>query len=79
MGLEEDKMRTLVISLVAAVAILAAGTKAVSAMPANGAAIAHIGQQVDTVLGAKAKKPKTKAATRTQTPTPPPPPRSESY
>jgi hypothetical protein len=74
---EEDKMRTLVISLLAAVAILSAGTIAASAMLANGAAIAHIGQQVDTVLSVKTKKPKTRT-TGTRTPPPPREP-SQSY
>jgi len=41
-----------------------------SAMPAEGAAIARLGQQVTDLLDVKAKK---KAKTRTSTPTAPPP------
>ena len=74
---EEDKMRTLVVSVIAAIAILSAGTMAASAMPADGAAIARIAQQVDAVLVVKTKKPKTRT---TGTPTPPPPREpSQSY
>jgi hypothetical protein len=70
-------MRTLVVSVIAAVAILSAGTMVASAVPADGAAIARIGQQVDTVLSVKAKKPKTR---KTAAPTAPPPREpSQSY
>jgi hypothetical protein len=70
-------MRTLVVSLIVAVAILSAGTMAASAVPAEGAAIARIGQQVDAVFSVKTKKPKTK---RTAAPTPSPPREpSQSY
>jgi hypothetical protein len=71
-------MRTLVVSLIAAVAILSAGTMVASAVPADGAAIARIGQQVDAVLSVKAKKkPKTRT-TAAPTPSPPREP-SQSY
>ena len=67
-------MRTLVVSMIAAVAILSASTMAV---PADGAAIARIGQQVDVVVVVKTKKPKTK---KTAAPTAPPPREpSQSY
>jgi hypothetical protein len=70
-------MRILVVSVIAAVAILSAGTMVASAVPADGAAIVRIGQQVGAVLSVKAKKPKTK---RTAAPTPSPPREpSQSY
>ena len=67
---EEDDMRTLVICMIIAAAIPWSGTMAASAMPAEGAAIARLGQQVTHVLDVKAKK---KAKTRTSAPTAPPP------
>ncbi|HWN52664.1 MAG TPA: hypothetical protein VNO18_23065 [Xanthobacteraceae bacterium] len=70
-------MRTLVVSMIAAIAILSAGTVAASAVPVDGAAIARIGQQVDVVVVVKTKKPKTK---KTAAPTAPPPREpSQSY
>ncbi|HMA74927.1 MAG TPA: hypothetical protein VKP67_26055 [Xanthobacteraceae bacterium] len=63
-------MRSLVICVIVAAAIPWSGTMVASAMPAEGAAIARLGQQVTDLLDVKAKK---KAKTRTSTPTAPPP------
>ena len=56
-------MRTIALSLVAAAGILSGSSWIASAMPVDGAAIAHIGQQVDPVISVKTKKPKTKTST----------------
>jgi len=72
----EDKMRAIV-SLIAAVGMLSAGATVVAAVPADGVAIAHLGQQVDAVVVVKkGKKSKTRT---TGTPTPPPRQPSQSY
>jgi hypothetical protein len=64
-------------SMIAAVGMLSAGSTVAAAVPANGAAIAHLGQQVDTaVVVKKTKKPKTRT---TGTPTSPPREPSQSY
>jgi len=66
-----------IISMAAVVGILSAAPTVVVAVPADGAAIARLGQQVDVLLVAKkTKKPKTKT---TGTPTPPPPEPNRSY
>jgi myo-inositol-1-phosphate synthase len=72
----EDKMRAIA-SLIAAVAMLSAGAPVVAAMPADGAAIARLVQQVDAVVVVKKGK-KSKPRT-TGTPTTPPPQPSQSY
>ncbi len=74
-------MRTIV-SIVAAVGMLSAGTTVAAAVPADGAAIARLGLQVDavvvvkTIAVVKTKKPKTRT---TRTPTSPPREPSQSY
>jgi hypothetical protein len=68
-------MRTIV-SMVAAVGMLSAGTTVAAAVPADGAAIARLGLQVDAVVVVKTKKPKTRT---TRTPTSPPREPSQSY
>jgi len=74
-------MRTIV-SMVAAVGMLSAGTTVAAAVPADGAAIARLGLQVDavvvvkTIAVVKTKKPKTRT---TRTPTSPPREPSQSY
>jgi hypothetical protein len=73
---EEDEMRAIGLSIVAAVGILSAGTTVAASLPADGVSIARLGQQIDAVNGVKAKKPKTKT-TGTTTPRPRQP--SESY
>src|SRR5258708_22235539 len=56
----EDKMRAIA-SLIAAVGMLCAGALVAAAMPADGAAIARVAQQVDAVVVVKkGKKSKTK-------------------
>ena len=50
-------MRTIVLSIVAAVGLVSLASLAAPAMPADGAAaIARIGQQVDPVIAVKTKK-----------------------
>jgi hypothetical protein len=69
--------------MVAAVGMLSAGATVAAAVPADGAALARLGQQVDAVVVAKTmevlktKKPKT-ATTGTMT-SPPPPKPGRSY
>jgi len=55
-------VRPIVLSVVAAVAMLSASSLVASAMPADGSAIARIGQQIDPVISVKTKKPKTTPA-----------------
>jgi hypothetical protein len=72
----EDKMRAIA-SLLAAVGVLSVGATVAAAMPADGAAIARLAQQVDTmVVVKKGKKSKTRT---TGTPTTPPPQPNQSY
>jgi hypothetical protein len=72
----EDKMRAIA-SLIAAVGVLSAGATVAGAMPADGAAIARLAQQVDAVVAVKkGKKSKTRT---TGTPTAPPRQPSQSY
>jgi hypothetical protein len=74
----EDKMRAIV-SMVAAVGMLSAGVTIAAAVPADGTAIARLGQQVDAVVVVKKTKKPKKPKTRT-TGTPIPPPRQpQSY
>jgi hypothetical protein len=54
-------MKTIVLAMVAGAGMLLATSLGASATPANGAAIANIGQQVDTVINV-AKKKKAKGA-----------------
>ncbi len=74
-------MRTIV-SMVAAVGMLSAGTTVAAAVPADGAAIARLGLQVDavvvvkTIAVVKTKKPKTRT---TRAPTSPRREPSQSY
>jgi hypothetical protein len=72
----EDKMRAIA-SLIAAVGMLSVGTTVAAAMPADGAAIARLAQQVDAVVVVKKGK-KSKTGT-TGTPTPPPRQPNQSY
>jgi hypothetical protein len=66
-----------IVSIIATVGILSAGATVAAAVPADGAAIARLGQQVDAVVVVKkAKKPKTRT---TGTPTAPPREPSQSY
>jgi hypothetical protein len=53
---EEDRMKTMVLAMVAGAAMLSLSSLQASAAPANGAAIAKVGQQVDTVIVVKKKK-----------------------
>jgi hypothetical protein len=46
-------MRTFVLGMVAAAGILLVASLEASAVPANGAAIARIGQQVDSVINVR--------------------------
>jgi hypothetical protein len=46
-------MRTFVLAMVAGAGILLGTSLEASAVPANGAAIARVGQQVDTVINAR--------------------------
>jgi hypothetical protein len=72
----EDKMRAIA-SLIAAVGVLSAGATVAAAMPADGAAIARLAQQVDAVVVVKkGKKSKTRT---TGAPTTPPPQPNQSY
>ena len=72
-----------IVSMVAAVGMLSAGATVAAAVPADGAALARLGKQVDAVVVAKTmevlktKKPKT-ATTGTMT-SPPPPKPGRSY
>ena len=72
----EDKMRAIV-SLIAAVGVLSAGATVAAAVPADGAAIARLAQQVDAVVVVKKGK-KSKGKT-TGTPTSPPRQPNDSY
>jgi len=75
----EDKMRAIA-SLIAAVAMLSAGTTVAASAPADGAVIARIAQQVDVVVVVKkGKKSKESKAGTTGTPTSPPRRPNESY
>ena len=66
-----------IISVVGVVGMLSAAPTVAAAVPADGAAIARLGQQVDVLLVVKkTKKPKTKT---TDAPTPPPPEPNRSY
>jgi hypothetical protein len=66
-----------IVSMVAAVGMLSAGSTVAAAVPADGAAIARLGQQVNAVVVVKkTKKPKTRT---TGTPTAPPREPSQSY
>ena len=66
-----------IVSLIAAVGMLSAGATVAAAVPADGAAIARLAQQVDAVVVVKkGKKPRTKT---TGTPTSPPRQPNESY
>jgi hypothetical protein len=66
-----------IISMVAAVGMLSACATVAAAVPADGAAIARLGQQVDAVVVVKkGKKSKTRT---TSTPTPRPREPSQSY
>jgi uncharacterized low-complexity protein len=49
-------MKSIVLAMIAGAGILSVASLQASATPANGAAIANIGQQVDTVIVAKSKK-----------------------
>ncbi len=69
-------MRAIILSTVAAIGILAAGTRVAASLPADGVSIARLGQQIDAVIGVKSKRPKTRT-TGTTTPQPQRP--SESY
>ena len=66
-----------IISVVAAVGMLSVGATVAAAVPADGTAIARLGQQVDAVVVVKkGKKSKTRT---TGTPTPPPRQPNQSY
>jgi hypothetical protein len=66
-----------IVSLIAALGVLSTGATVTAAMPADGAAIARLGQQVDAlVVVKKGKKSKTRT---TGTPTSPPRQPNESY
>jgi hypothetical protein len=70
-------MRVLVVSVIAVIGTLCAGSTVAGAVPANGATLARLGQQVDAVVAVKkTKKPKTRT---TGAPTPPPREPSQSY
>ena len=65
------------VSMIAAIGILSIVPRAAAAVPADGAAIARLAQQVDAVVVVKkAKKPKTKTS---GAPTSPPPEPQRSY
>jgi hypothetical protein len=49
-------MKTLVLAMVAGAAMLSLSSLQASAAPANGAAIANVGKQVDTVITVKKRK-----------------------
>jgi hypothetical protein len=49
-------MKSIVLAMVAGAGILLVPSLQASANPANGAAIANVGQQVDSVIVAKSKK-----------------------
>jgi hypothetical protein len=51
-------MKTIVLAMIAGAGILSVASLQASATPANGAAIANIGQQVDTVITVAKKKKK---------------------
>jgi hypothetical protein len=55
-SLEEDRMKTIVLAMIAGAGILSVASLQASAAPANGAAIANMGQQVDTVINVAKKK-----------------------
>ena len=58
-----------IVSIAAVLGMLSAGPTIAAAVPADGAAIARLGQQVDAVVVVKTKKPKTRT-TGTSTPRP---------
>jgi len=66
-----------IVSLIAAVGVLSAGATVAAAVPADGAAIARLAQQVDAVVVVKKGK-KSKGKT-TGTPTSPPRRPNDSY
>ena len=67
-------------SLIAAVAMLSAGPTVAASVPADGAVIARVAQQVDVVVVVKkGKKSKESKAGTTGTPTSPPRRPNESY
>jgi hypothetical protein len=57
-SLEEDRMKTIIFAMIAGAGILLVPALEASAAPANGAAIANIGQQVDPVISVKKKSTK---------------------
>jgi L-asparagine transporter-like permease len=72
----EDNMKAIA-SVIAVVCMLSAGSTVAAALPADGATLARLGQQVDAVVAVKkTKKPKTRT---TGAPTPPPREPSQSY
>jgi hypothetical protein len=58
-------MRTIVLAVIGGVGILLAVSLPASAIPANGAAIAQLGKQVDPLINAKHKKKKAAATADT--------------
>jgi hypothetical protein len=52
-SLQEESMRAFVLATVVGAGILLVASLEASAVPANGAAIARIGQQVDSVISAR--------------------------
>jgi hypothetical protein len=54
--LEEDRMKIIVLAMLAGAAIVLATSLQAAATPANGAAIATIGQQVDLVIDVARKR-----------------------
>lgn len=66
-----------IVSLIAAFGVLSTGATVAAAMPADGAAIARLAQQVDAVV--VVKKGKKSKARQTGTPTSPPPQPNQSY
>jgi hypothetical protein len=58
-------MRNIVLAMVAGVGMLMVTSLQASAIPANGAAIAHLGKQVDPLINVKHKKKKAQAAADT--------------
>jgi hypothetical protein len=69
-------MRTIV-SLIAALGMLAAGATVAAALPAEGTAIARLAKPVDAVV--VVKKGKRSKSRATGTPTSPPPQPNQSY
>jgi len=68
-------MRTIALATVAAAGMLLASSLPLLAIPADGGAIARLGQQVDPVINVKTKKPK---ATPAANPAPCPPDQERS-